>query len=132
MQRLFAALAVVAAAQGCIGDPACTNSGVGSLLISSARLPSVARIRTEGNCSVGAVPPTCSAAPRCVEWQGEQLAQVVVTGTARGTCTLHVDFNDGCASETYSIEFGGPYENCCESVCAKPRPEPTVPSACGG
>lgn len=102
------------------------------MVIPVTRLPSVAGVRTDGSCTVGAVPADCSVATWCGEWRGEQVVAVPVTGTARGKCTVSVDFNDGCASETRSYEFIGPYENCCEAICAKRMPSAALASSCGG
>jgi hypothetical protein len=115
---------------GCVGQPACTDSGEDSLLIPVARLASVTGLRADGACTVGPVPANCTVATRCLQWRGEETAVVTVTGTARGKCTVSVDFNDGCAAEVRAYEFIGPYENCCGDICRKPYPSVAVASSC--
>jgi hypothetical protein len=117
---------------GCMGAPACTEAGNASLIIPVTRLASVAGLRTDGPCTVGALPADCSGATWCGEWRGEQVVVVPVTGNARGKCTVSVDFNDGCTSETRSYEFMGSHDNCCEAICAKPLPWDALASRCGG
>jgi hypothetical protein len=125
---LFGAVALVL--HGCMGQPACTDSGEDVLLIPVARLASVTGLRADGTCTVGTAPADCSVATRCLQWEGEEVAAVTVTGTARGKCTVSVDFNDGCAAEAHFYEFIGPYENCCGDVCRKPLGAHAVASSC--
>jgi len=116
---------------GCMGDPACTKDGSNALMIPVTRLASVSAVSAAGACRVGPLPTSCSAAPRCIDALGQQSAEVVVSPTARGTCTVTVAFSDGCAPETHVYEVGGPYENCCEANCIQPTPWMIVGGSCG-
>ena len=125
---LLCALALVL--HGCMGQPACTDSGEDFLIIPVARLASVTGLRAEGKCTVGPVPADCTVATKCLEWRGEESALVTVTGTARGKCMVSVDFNDGCGAEVHNYEFIGPHENCCGDVCARSPAAYAVASSC--
>ena len=130
--RLFGlgcALALVL--HGCMGQPACTDSGEDKLIIPAARLASVTGLRATGTCTVGPVPASCSVATQCFQWRGEDAAVVTVTSSARGKCLVNVDFNDGCATEVHAYEFTGPHENCCGDICANSRSAYAVASSCG-
>ena len=128
---LIATLALVA--NGCLGGSlACTDAGKTALLIPASRLASVSALRADGNCSIAPAPANCATATRCLTWKGQLVAEVVVSGTGWGSCTVSVDFNDGCASEAHDFEFNGPYDNCCEAICAKRLPAVVVASSCSG
>src|SRR6478752_7803516 len=122
MMRSVGICALAWLLHGCIGQPACTDSGGDLVLIPVTRLLSVASLSADGACSVAPVPADCSTAAWCGEWRGEQTAGVRVTSTAKGKCTVTVDFNDGCSSESRSYEFVGSHDNCCEDICSKRLP----------
>lgn len=115
---------------GCMGQPACTNSGEDVLIIPVARLSSVTGLSADGTCTVGPLPVSCAQATKCLEYRGEQAVVVNVTSTARGKCTVSVDFNDGCAAEEHHYEFIGPHENCCDDVCSRSPEAYPVASSC--
>ncbi|MES1183830.1 MAG: hypothetical protein ABUL60_08435 [Myxococcales bacterium] len=114
----------------CMGTPACTNAGEDVLIIPVARLSSVTGLSADGTCTVGPLPASCSLAAKCIEYRGEQAVVVNVTSSARGKCTVSVDFNDSCAAEEHHYEFIGPHENCCEDVCSRSPEAYPVASSC--
>lgn len=133
--RLSVLLSLVTLPQllvGCIGKPACTDDGSTAMGIAEARLPQVAGVRAEGVCAVSSVPTTCGGDADCYEdAKGKMVALVRIRSTKQGPCTVTVDFNDGCASTAFDLEFRGPSDNCCEDVCARSGVIAPIPAACG-
>jgi len=119
---LVMALAAQAFAGGCIGVPACVETGTSKLLVPEARLSKVTSITTSGVCTVEALPTACTPGVVCGESaKGVRVVVLVVSASKQGKCTVTITYNDGCASEEVPYEFGGSYGSCCEDVCAKSK-----------
>jgi hypothetical protein len=130
---LFAVLLGIAAAVGAclMGKPACVDSGASKLLIPEARLMSVSSVSASGSCAVEALPAACGPGVICGDAaDGQRVVELSVTGTKLGKCTVTVEYNDGCASESVEYEFGGPLNNCCEDICARRRSIEPVSASC--
>jgi hypothetical protein len=130
---LSVAIGVTSGCLDPIGRPACVDSGTTVLGIPESRLPHVASIQTDGVCTAEASPRACDGEARCYQdSNGQTFAAVEIRADRRGTCSVVVEYNDGCAVEEVQFEFGGPQGNCCEDVCAIHRRMDPVSSACGG
>jgi hypothetical protein len=131
--RLARALLLIATVlpSGCIGTPACVDDGSTRLGIAEARLPKVSGVRVDGVCVLEPLPTACGPGIVCYKSTGgETIATVLVSASKQGTCTVTIEYNDGCASDELQFEFGGPMGNCCGEVCAKSLNTEPIPASC--
>lgn len=104
--------------EGCVGEPACTASGDGALLVPVEIAGQITTVRVEGPADCTVIQSgDCDAGGECLVRLGVQNRVFRVRAQSVGECSVTLSFGNGCADKTAHFMFSGPRDNCCHSAC---------------
>lgn len=103
----------------CDDEPrACTDSGMGALLIPDERAAAITEVRPSGECSVFAPTKGCNTTP-CATADGGLQRIFLVQGRDWGECVVTVAFSDGGSPIEQRYTFSGGTDTCCNDICVE-------------